>query len=64
MNVVEEDRSGNRPVSAPLAAAMASREQARVGQEYVERPATGLFVDKELQEVCHPNLQLIIGRTE
>ena len=43
---------------------MASREQARVGQEYVERPAAGLFVDKELQEVCHPNLQLIIGRTE
>ena len=59
MNVVEEDRSGNRPVSAPLAAAMASREQARVGQENA-----GLFVDKELQEVCHPNLQLIIGRTE
>ena len=44
---------------APLAAAMASREQARVGQEYA-----GLFVDKELQEVCHPDLQLIIGRTE
>ena len=59
MNVVGEDRSGNRPVSAPLAAAMASREQARVGQENA-----GLFVDKELQEVCHPNLQLIIGRTE
>ena len=59
MNVVEEDRSSNRPVSAPLAAAMASREQARVGQEYA-----GLFVDKELQEVCQPNLQLIIGRTE
>ena len=59
MNVVEEDRSGNRPVSAPQAAAMASREQARVGQEYA-----GLFVDKELQEVCHPDLQLIIGRTE
>ena len=59
MNVVEEDRSGNRPVSAPLAAAMASREQARVGQENA-----GLFVDKELQEVCHPDLQLIIGRTE
>ena len=59
MNVVEEDRSSNRPVSAPLAAAMASREQARVGQENA-----GLFVDKELQEVCHPNLQLIIGRTE
>ena len=59
MNVVGEDRSGNRPVSAPLAAAMASREQARVGQENV-----GLFVDKELQEVCHPDLQLIIGRTE
>ena len=59
MNVVGEDRSGNRPVRAPLAAAMASREQARVGQEYA-----GLFVDKELQEVCHPDLQLIIGRTE
>ena len=59
MNVVEEDRSSNRPVSAPLAAAMASREQARVGQENA-----GLFVDKELQEVCHPDLQLIIGRTE
>ena len=59
MNVVGEDRSGNRPVSAPLAAAMASREQARVGQENA-----GLFVDKELQEVCHPDLQLIIGRTE
>ena len=56
---MEEDRSGNRPVSAPLAAAMASREQARVGQENA-----GLFVDKELQEVCHPDLQLIIGRTE
>ena len=59
MNVVEEDRSSNRPVSAPLAAAMASREQARVGQENA-----GLFVDKELQEVCHTDLQLIIGRTE
>ena len=59
MNVVEEDRSSNRPVSAPLAAAMASREQARVGQENA-----GLFVDKELQEVCHPDLQLTIGRTE